>query len=250
ADSSDTFTFKFTAKDGAPMPAAAEGASEMTVELKAGEEHEFGDVYLIEPGTYEYTITEENDGKEGYAYDETEYVLIFKISTDENNQLVCDLTINGEAADYKNLEPSTFKFVNEYREYVDVEVKKVWDDKENAEGKRPEEIEVTLYANDEAVETVKLNEENGWTYKWEGLEYSDEEYNEISYTVKEDKVPEGYTMSHQQSGYVITITNTITPPETGDSNNLKLWATLMTLSMTSSVALAGVALKKKKEEEE
>ena len=250
ADSSDTFTFKFTAKDGAPMPAAAEGASEMTVELKAGEEHEFGDVYLIEPGTYEYTITEVNDGKEGYAYDETEYVLVFEITTDENNQLVCNLTINGEAVDYKNLEPSTFKFVNEYREYVDVEVKKVWDDKENAEGKRPEEIEVTLYANDEVVEKVVLNEENGWTYKWEGLEYSDEEYNEISYTVKEDKVPEGYTMSHQQSGYVITITNTITPPETGDSNNLKLWATLMTLSMTSSVALAGVALKKKKEEEE
>ena len=119
-----------------------------------------------------------------------------------------------------------------------------------AEGKRPEEIEVTLYANEEAVETVKLSEENNWSYIWVGLEYSDENFEEIQYTVREDKVPEGYTMSHQQDGYKVTITNTINPPETSDSSNLKLWATLMTLSMTSSVALAGVALKKKKEEEE
>ena len=56
-------------------------------------------------------------------------------------------------------------------------------------------------------------------------------------------------MSFSQTGYKVTITNTVNPPETGDTNNLKLWATLMALSMTSSVALAGVALKRRKEDE-
>ena len=56
-------------------------------------------------------------------------------------------------------------------------------------------------------------------------------------------------MSHKQDGYKITITNSINPPETGDSNNMKLWAALFTLSLTNTAALA-VALKKRKEEEE
>ncbi len=244
----DTFKFQFEGLNGAPMPEGAEGQI-MTCELKAGESHEFGDVYLVEPGTYEYKITEINDGKEGYTYDAKEYLLKFVITQAEDGTLSCDLTINGEKADYKNLTPSQFEFVNEYREYIDVEVVKVWDDKDDAEGKRPEEVEVTLYANDKAVETVKLNEENNWSYSWIGFEYSDENFEEIQYTVKEDKVPEGYSMSHKQDGYKITITNSINPPETGDSNNMKLWAALFTLSLTNTAALA-VALKKRKEEEE
>ena len=248
ADSDDTFTFQFEGLDGAPMPEGAEGQTK-TATLKAGEEYEYGDVYLVEPGTYQYKITEVNEGKEGYAYDETEYLLVFEITVDEDNQLAVKLTINGEEADYQNLTPSQFKFVNEYRDYIDVEVVKIWEDNDDEQGLRPEELEVTLYANGEAVETVTLSEENGWAYKWEGLEFSDENFEEISYTVKEDNVPEGYTMSFSQTGNKVTITNTVNPPETGDTNNLKLWAALMALSLTGTVALAGVALKRRKEEE-
>ncbi len=255
ADPNETFTFKFEAianEDGEvpPMPEGSEG-NVKTITIPAGKEYEFGEVEITKIGKYTYEITEVNDGKVGYTYDEQKYVLVFDVHVNENNELTCDLTINGELIEgFKNFEAQPFEFINIFRETVEVTVEKVWEDNNNADGKRPEEIEVTLYANDKAVETVKLNEENGWKYTFEDLPFSDDKFEEIQYTVKEDKVPEGYSMSHKQSGYAVTITNTKNPPETSDSSNLKLWATLMTLSMTSSVALAGVALKKRKEEEE
>ena len=254
ADPNETFTFKFEAianEDGEvpPMPEGSEG-NVKTITIPAGKGYEFGEVEITKVGKYTYEITEVNDGKAGYTYSDQKYTLVFDVDVNTDNELVCQLTINGEVVDYKNLEESPFEFVNIFRETVEVTVEKVWDDNNNADGKRPEEIEVTLYANDKKVETVKLNEENEWKYTFEDLPFSDDKFEEIQYTVKEDKVPEGYSMSHSQSGYAVTITNTKNPPETSDSSNLKLWATLMTLSMTSSVALAGVALKRRKEEEE
>ena len=160
------------------------------------------------------------------------------------------LTVNGKAADYTRLDPSQFKFVNVYRDYVDVEVVKIWGDNNNVDGLRPQEIEVTLYAGNKKVETVKLSEKNSWSYSWTGLDYSDEKYEKIQYTVKENKVPKGYTMSQQQEGNKVTITNATAPPDTGDSDNLKLWTTVLALSLTGSAIVASASLKKRKEEEE
>ena len=250
-DNTDEFTFRFEAVTaGAPMPEKAEGKSEMTVSLKAGEKHEFGNVYLTKPGTYVYKITEVAGDNEHYTYDDTEYVLEFVISEGKDGELTCSLTVNGKAADYTRLDPSQFKFVNVYRDYVDVEVVKIWGDNNNVDGLRPQEIEVTLYAGNKKVETVKLSEKNSWSYSWTGLDYSDEKYEKIQYTVKENKVPKGYTMSQQQEGNKVTITNATAPPDTGDSDNLKLWMTVLALSMTGSAAVASVSLKKRKEEEE
>ena len=245
ADASDTFTFKFEAStEGAPMPEGGESGS-MTATIKAGEEHEFGDMYLTEPGTYKYKITEVDEGKEGYTYDTTEYELVFEIGTGEDNELTCKLTVNGEEVDPTAQEAYEFEFVNEYRAYIDVEVEKKWVDADNAAETRPEEVEVTLYANDEAVETVALSEENEWTYTWEELPFSDEDFNEIKYTVKEDNVPEGYKMTSAQSENKVTITNTIKTPETGDANNMALWLSLFGVSMSGTLAAAYVSLKKK-----
>ena len=246
ADKNDTFTFKFEAvTEDAPMPEGGESGS-MTATVKAGEKHEFGDMYLSKPGTYKYKITEVDEGKEGYKYDITEYELEFKIGKGEDNELTCKMTVNGETVDPKDQDAYEFIFDNEYREYVDVEVEKKWVDADNVGKTRPEEIEVTLYANDKAVETVKLNEGNKWKYTWADQPYSDEEFKDIKYTVKEDKVPEGYTMTSAQSENKVTITNTIKTPETGDASNMALWMSLFGVSMSGTLAAAYVSLKKKR----
>ncbi|MBR6836785.1 MAG: Cna B-type domain-containing protein, partial [Oscillospiraceae bacterium] len=76
----------------------------------------------------------------------------------------------------------------------------------------------------------------------------DDNDEEIEYTVKEDKVPEGYTMTSAQSENKFTITNSKTP-DTGDVSDITLWLTLFGASMSGTLGAAYVSLKKKKEEE-
>lgn len=60
------FTFQITGEDGAPMPSA-------TKVQNTGSSFAFGTIEYTEPGTYVYHISEVNDGKTGYTYDDTEY---------------------------------------------------------------------------------------------------------------------------------------------------------------------------------
>ncbi|MHC5227115.1 Cna B-type domain-containing protein [Enterococcus sp. LJL99] len=96
-------------------------------------------------------------------------------------------------------------------------VTKSWDDKNNQDGKRPSQIQVQLYGNNEAVGApVTLNEGNQWQYTWTELP---EKANgqDIIYTVKEVNVPSGYDVSinnEDQGNLLITNTmETTTPPE-------------------------------------
>ena len=243
-DPEDTFTFQFKAiTEGAPMPEKTE------VTIKANEEDEFGWMYLTEPGTYEYEISEAAGKDTQYKYDATVYKLVFTIGVDEEtNALTCELKVNGEVVDHEAQEAYTFEFTNIFRKHVEVEVEKIWADNDNAAGTRPEEIEVTLYAGKEAVETVILNEKNEWKHTFTDLPSVDDNDEEIEYTVKEDKVPEGYTMTSAQSENKFTITNSKTP-DTGDVSDITLWLTLFGASMSGTLGAAYVSLKKKKEEE-
>ena len=83
-------------------------------------------------------------------------------------------------------------------------VTKKWEDNDNRDGLRAEEVEVQLYADGEAYgDAVTLSEENKWSYTWEDLDvYSGGKA--IEYTVEEVKVAEGYDASVEDG----TITNT------------------------------------------
>ncbi|MBR4971563.1 MAG: Cna B-type domain-containing protein, partial [Oscillospiraceae bacterium] len=101
-------------------------------------------------------------------------------------------------------------------EKTEISVSKVWDDKENQDGKRPTSIIVHLLANGEhTAQKVVLNAENGWSYTWTDL---DAYHNgtKIVYTVYEEPV-EGYTVSYSRDtadhNHVI-ITNSYTPDKT------------------------------------
>ena len=108
-------------------------------------------------------------------------------------------------------------------EETEAKVQKIWDDDNNAYGKRPDEIEVLLKADGKVIGSETLNDENSWTATVSGLpKYrretsTDEEGTEtaksveIEYTWAEASVPEGYAASESKlnadTGY-IEITNT------------------------------------------
>lgn len=93
-------------------------------------------------------------------------------------------------------------------EVTEVKVSKVWDDENNAEGFRPDNITVKLMANGEQAGTVTLNEDNEWEYTFTGLnKYEDGE--EIDYTVEEDQLANYSTQITKATDgtFTYTVTN-------------------------------------------
>ena len=100
-------------------------------------------------------------------------------------------------------------------EKTEASVKKVWDDADNQDGKRPSEIRVTLTANGKATDhVVTLSEANKWTAKVEGLDKF-QGGKEVAYSWSEDGLPEGYELSSKAvAGTVTTLTNSYKPEQT------------------------------------
>lgn len=94
-------------------------------------------------------------------------------------------------------------------------VTKKWDDVENQDGLRPKTIKVQLYADGQKLgKEVELSEDNKWSYTFSDLDEK-KDGKTIQYTVKETKVPEGYTQTVEATnpGQVV-ISNTHTPSKT------------------------------------
>ncbi|MBQ4599614.1 MAG: Cna B-type domain-containing protein [Clostridia bacterium] len=93
-------------------------------------------------------------------------------------------------------------------ETIQVSVKKVWKDADNADGTRPRSVTVQLVQDGTIVQTAVLSADNGWSTSFVGLEAG------RSYSVREITVA-GYKASYSgsvESGFVIT--NTHTPATT------------------------------------
>lgn len=83
-------------------------------------------------------------------------------------------------------------------ESVIVKGTKTWDDKENAYGIRPSEIEISLYADGEDTGLdATASEETNWTYEFEEQPKYNEDGSLIEYTIKETAV-KGYTVSYDE----------------------------------------------------
>lgn len=74
---------------------------------------------------------------------------------------------------------------------IEVGGTKIWDDKDDANGARPESITVNLLANGELVESMEVTAETEWTFEFANLP-EQENGEEIIYTVTEDTI-EDYT---------------------------------------------------------
>ena len=132
---------------------------------------------------------------------------------------------------------NNFSVVNTYNpELQHIRVKKVWDDKDNQDGIRPQKVTVKLLKNDEDTgKSVELNAKNGWRGVFSNLAKKDEEGKDIRWTLQEDSV-KGYkpeikleviedpededkTLTVENS-YVVTNTHT---PETVKISGSKIW---------------------------
>lgn len=131
---------------------------------------------------------------------------------------------------------------------------KVWDDNNNAAGKRPSSVMVSLYCDGIYASDIELCEANNWTCGLILMSINDGK--EVVWTIEEKNVPAGYTASYNQETH--TVTNTYIgsldadSTRTGDDSNIALFGVIAVIAL---IALAGIALlifkfKKKEEHEE
>ena len=131
-------------------------------------------------------------------------------------------------------------------ETISLTIRKVWDDDNDRDGKRPESLTVTLSDGTE----VTLNEDNNWTATVTNLpKYASGE--EIVYTWTEGELPEGYTLTDTSvEGTVTTLTNTLEKspdpviPATGDNADLFLWFAMLVISAFGGIVVFTKKLRK------
>ncbi|URZ88041.1 Cna B-type domain-containing protein [Floricoccus penangensis] len=101
-------------------------------------------------------------------------------------------------------------------ELTELEGKKIWDDKDNQDGSRPDSISVNLYANGTKIDSQIVTEETNWKYKFTDLpKYSNKE--EILYTIGEDNIKD-YSLDIKGNN----LTNSHTPEKT-NATVRKVW---------------------------
>ncbi|MDO5738001.1 MAG: Cna B-type domain-containing protein [Eubacteriales bacterium] len=127
-------------------------------------------------------------------------------------------------------------------EPIEISVTKVWEDSDNKDGQRPAEVEVKLSANgSDTGLSLKLNEKNGWTGKFEGLPKTADGV-EIVYTIGEAEVS-GYTVAitgDVVNGFIVT--NKKTPSETPTTTTTVPTTTTTDPTTTTTVPTSTVTL--------
>ncbi|MCW6661548.1 Cna B-type domain-containing protein, partial [Aerococcaceae bacterium NML201209] len=104
-----------------------------------------------------------------------------------------------------------------------VSVTKVWEDANNQDGIRPNDIQVQLYANGTAQgQPITLNAGNNWMHTWNDLDLK-QQGQDIVYTVKEVGEVTGYTTAiTEPATKQFTLTNSHTP-EVIEVSGKKTW---------------------------
>ena len=89
----DSFTFNLEAIGDAPMP--AKDSVTVTEDAPTGV---FGEIEYKKAGTYEYTITEVNDGVDGVTYDTAPHKVVVEVTKGTDNKLTAEVKYDGEDA--------------------------------------------------------------------------------------------------------------------------------------------------------
>ncbi len=122
----------------------------------------------------------------------------------------------------KSIDSSGLRITNTHvPQRITISGKKVWDDDNDRDGKRPDSVTVHLLANGVEVAHTTATAEGGWTWSFESR-YKNEQGKAIAYTVTEDAV-DGYTATvtgTAEAGFTITNTHV---PETVSLTLTKHW---------------------------
>lgn len=131
---------------------------------------------------------------------------------------VCDK--KGNPFSYSVTEDTVPGYVSNIKQYSfiniletrDITINKIWNDQNNSNGTRPNQITVQLLCNGNAFkDPVVLSADQGWSYTYQDLPVRDADGNAYIYTASETAVS-GYTTSVQGT----TITNTYIPADSSE----------------------------------
>ncbi len=125
-----------------------------------------------------------------------------------------DYTVTEDEVTFYTSDVDGYDITNSHTpEVIDISGSKTWDDADDQDGIRPEEITVSLLANGEVVAVAVADAESGWAYAFEDMpKYSDGV--EIEYTVSEtpvegyDATVTGYDISNKHVPEVVDVTIT------------------------------------------
>ena len=155
--------------------------TKMAFVLYANDQKSGKEVELSADNDWTYTFSDLDEKKAGQAIQYT----VKETEVPEGYTQTVETTNPGQVVITNTHTPSKTK----------VQVTKKWDDANNQDGLRPATITVKLYKDGVATDqTLELSEANQWQGTFENL---DEKAagKAIHYTVKEENVPEGYTLS-------------------------------------------------------
>ena len=171
----------------------------------------FSELTFDEAGTYTYTIKEVKAGttENGITYDAKTVTATVTVTDDGQGKLHKTVEYRSDASD------GSTSFTNVYTPAkTQVPVKKVWNDGDNQDGKRPESITVKLLADGvETGQTRELNAANNWQAIFTNLD-ADKGGTPIAYTIEEVSVAEYESKVTGDATTGFTITNSYTPGKT------------------------------------
>ena len=149
-------------------------------------------------GTHKYKISEVAGNEPGITYDKTVYEVEVSVTKDtQANRL--NATVSKT--------PEELKFTNTFvQKMIDIPVTKVWNDNNNNDGKRPNNVEVELLENGSSTgKKLILSSENNWKGSFQNL-VAEKDGKAINYSVVE-VATNGYQASvtgDVNTGYTIT----------------------------------------------
>jgi len=131
----------------------------------------------------------------GYYYDGNNWERTFKVAKYNEDGAEIEYSIEQTLPEYYSSkveqDVDTITVTNSYISDVSMIITKNWDDFEDIEGFRPDNITVQILANGEVYKDVILTEENGWYCEIKQLPKFDSEDNPIDYSIREI-VPDRY----------------------------------------------------------
>ena len=202
----EAYDFSFTLKAetaDAPMPARPTVTVLYAADESGTKTIPFGKITFTEIGEYEYSISETvgNYTKEfGWTI------------TDNDTRVKVTVTDGGEGKLVAAVS-GTETITNSYTyQTVNATIRKVWNDDNDAEGKRPEKVSVQLKNGSTTVQEAVLNAANNWSVTINDLpKFADGKTIEYSWT---EEAVEGYTLeSSATDGEVTTLTNKVNEDE-------------------------------------
>lgn len=105
-----------------------------------------------------------------------------------------------------DVSPKYTRFLVMAGEDFNYSVKKVWT---NGGSRIPKSIDVDIYCEGEYYESVKLGEENDWTYSWDADDF-------YLWDVVERVVPEGFNVVYRSNEWQYVIVNTLSAQKPGE----------------------------------